>query len=65
VLTEDRAAREQARRWGLLVSGTIGILLTAVQDGRIVLAEGNSLLRQMVLQAHFRSPTLDLGLLLP
>jgi len=64
-LTDDRAARRQARQWGISLSGTIGVLLLAVQDGRLTLDEGNALLRQMIAQANYRSPTLDLGPLLP
>jgi predicted nucleic acid-binding protein len=65
MLTDDRAARHQARDWGIPFSGTIGVLLLAVQDGRLTLDEGNALLRQMVAQAHYRAPTMDLGVLLP
>ena len=65
VLTDDRAARRQAYRWRIPLAGTIGILLLAVQDNRLSLDEGNVLLRRMIVQAHYRSPTEDLGSLLP
>lgn len=62
-LTDDRAARRQARDWGIPLAGTIGVLLLAIQDGRLTLDEGNALLQQMIAQANYRSPTRDLGLL--
>jgi len=65
LLTDDWAARRQAKRWGVPLSGTVGVLLLAVQDGRLTLEEGNALLRHMIAQCNYRSPTTDLGLLLP
>ena len=63
-LTDDRAARQQAFEWGIPVSGTLGILLLAVEDGHIKVDEGNALLRDMILQARYHSPVTDLSVLL-
>jgi predicted nucleic acid-binding protein len=64
VLTDDRAAREQARAWNLLLSGTLGVLLLAIQDGRLPVDEGDILLGRMIQKANYRSPVTDLKLLL-
>jgi predicted nucleic acid-binding protein len=63
-LTDDRAARQQAFEWGIPVSGTLGVLLLAVEDGRVTVDEGNALLRSMVQQARYHSPVTDLSVLL-
>ena len=60
-LSDDRAARQQALSWNIPVSGTIGVLLLAIRDGRLTLGHGNALLREMVVRAHYRTPTMDLG----
>jgi predicted nucleic acid-binding protein len=64
-LTDDRAARQQAQIWNIPLSGTVGVLLLAIQDGRLSVDEGNALLRAMMDKAHYRSPTTDLRQLLP
>jgi len=64
-LTDDRAARQQAQLWGIPLSGTLGVLLLAIQDGRLSVDEGHALLRAMIDKAHYRSPTTDLRQLLP
>lgn len=64
-LTDDRAARRQAMTWNISYSGTIGVLLLAIRDGRLALGQGNALLREMVARANYRTPTMDLGDLLP
>lgn len=64
-LTDDRAARQQAQLWNIPLSGTIGVLLLAIQDGRLSVGEGNSLLQAMINKACYRSPTTDLRQLLP
>ena len=65
ILTDDRAARKQAIAWGIPLSGTIGVLLLAIQDGRLAVDEGNALLSEMIERANYRSPTTDLRSLLP
>lgn len=64
-LSDDRAARRQAIAWNIPLSGTIGVLLLAIRDGCLALAHGNTLLREMVARANYRTPTMDLGDLLP
>jgi len=63
-LTDDRLARRQARAWNLPLSGTMGLLLLAVQDKLVTLDEGNDLLRQMMVVARYRAPHTDLRLIL-
>ncbi len=60
VLTDDADARAVAGRYGIPVSGTVGVLVLAVRRGHLTLAEGNELLLEMVV-AGYRSPvgTLD------
>lgn len=64
LLSDDRAAREQAEAWNILPSGTLGVLLLAIQDGRLAIDEGNALLAEMIDRANYRSPTIDLNTLL-
>jgi predicted nucleic acid-binding protein len=64
ILTDDRAAREQARAWNLLLSGTLGVLLLAIRDGHLTVDAGNTLLGEMIERANYRAPTTDLNLLL-
>ncbi|MBN1936959.1 MAG: hypothetical protein JW934_20025 [Anaerolineae bacterium] len=64
-LSDDRAARLQAAAWHILTSGTLGVLLLAVQDRRLSIQDGNTLLGRMIEYAHYRSPVTDLKLLLP
>lgn len=60
-LSDDRAARQQALAWNIPVSGTIGVLLLAIRDGRLTIGRGNALLHEMVVRANYRTPTMDLG----
>lgn len=64
-LTDDRLARRQAEVWNLPFSGTMGLLLLAVQDKLLALDEGNQLLQQMIAVARYRAPHTDLRLFLP
>lgn len=64
ILTDDRAARKQAQAWNILVSGTLGVLVLAVQDERISVDEANDLLQGMVIHAKYRSPIMDIRQLL-
>jgi predicted nucleic acid-binding protein len=57
---DDAEARREAQRIGLTVTGSIGILVLNVRQGRLTLVEANALLEKMI--AHgYRSPasTLD------
>jgi predicted nucleic acid-binding protein len=59
-LTDDRAARKQAQAWEVIFSGTLGILVLAIQKGHVNIDEGNLLLRTMINHANYRSPVTDL-----
>jgi predicted nucleic acid-binding protein len=63
-LSDDRAARRLAERWKIAVSGTIGVLVAAVQTSLVSLDAANNTLRLMIDQANYRAPLTDLGLLL-
>lgn len=63
-LSDDRAARRQAEKWNIRVSGTLGILVAAVQAGWLPLAEANALLQMMIARANYRAPLTDLSVLL-
>ncbi|KCZ70981.1 putative nucleic acid-binding protein, contains PIN domain [Candidatus Methanoperedens nitroreducens] len=60
ILTDDFDARRFAQRTGIPVSGTIGVLVNAVDRGIISKEEGNELLNRMI-EKGFYSPfeTLD------
>ena len=55
LLTDDRVARREARRLGVPLSGTIGALVSLVDDHLLTLAEANHLLQQMI-AFGYRSP---------
>jgi predicted nucleic acid-binding protein len=60
ILTDDLDARRFAQRGGISVSGSIGILVKAIESGKISREQGNDLLRIMIVNG-FYSPveTLD------
>jgi len=60
VATDDADARRVARKHGLRLSGSLGILVLNTRRGAITLAKGNGLLEQLI-DLGFRSPvnTLD------
>ncbi len=55
ILTDDLQARRLARRLGLAVTGTVGILALSVEQGILDIADGDRLLHQMIEQGY-RSP---------
>ena len=63
LLTDDRAARTEATRLGVLVSGSLGCLVLAVERHLCSLAQANSWLQEMMRQGY-RSPVTDLTPLL-
>jgi predicted nucleic acid-binding protein len=63
LLTDDRAARTEATRLGILVSGSLGCLVLAVEHHLCSLAQANSWLQEMMRQGY-RSPVTDLTPLL-
>lgn len=57
---DDAKARQVAKRHGITITGTIGILVMNIRQGNLTLAEGNAILTDMIIQGY-RSPiaTLD------
>ena len=62
-MTDDRKARQVALDLGIKITGTLGILVVAVERRKIALEEANQLLKAMV-ESGYRSPVDDLGSLL-
>jgi len=63
LLTDDQRARKAARKLRVELSGTLGILVRAVEAGLIALDEGDILLQKMI-ERGYRSPYGSLRLLL-
>jgi predicted nucleic acid-binding protein len=63
LLTDDQAARREAMRLGIRLSGTLGCLLMAVERKICNLDQANMLLQSMI-TGGYRSPTADLSTLL-
>lgn len=64
LVTDDRRARTLARRLGVSVTGTIGVLVRLVRDGRLTHAAADMLLANMI-SAGFRSPIRHLDEAMP
>jgi len=62
-MTDDRKARQVALDLGIKITGTLGILVVAVERRKISLEEANRLLKAMV-ESGYRSPVDELGSLL-
>lgn len=60
LVTDDRRARTLARHLGVSVTGTVGVLVRLVRDGRLTYAAADILLVNMI-EAGFRSPIQHLG----
>ena len=52
---DDAGARREAQRFGLPITGSIGILVLNVRQGRLTRAEANALLDEMI-ALGYRSP---------
>jgi len=63
MLTDDRAARAEARLRQARFSGSIGCLVLAVERGLIPLAQANGWLEAMIAQGYY-APLTDLSLLI-
>jgi len=63
-LSDERAARRQAEKWNVPVSGTLGVLVTAIQQSRLSPDAANAVLQTMLDRANYRTPVTDLRLLL-
>lgn len=59
LLTDDRDARHEAMRQDIMVSGSIGCLVLAVERGHCTLPEADSWLAQMIEQGY-HAPLTDL-----
>lgn len=62
-LSDDKLARKTARAWGIVLSGTLGVLVQAVKRGLLTAEVGNELLQKM-LDRGYRSPYASLWPLL-
>ena len=60
LLTDDRVARREARRMGVSLSGTLGVLQSLVHEGQIPLEEADTALREMIARGY-RSPVPSLS----
>lgn len=63
VLTDDRDAREFARRLQIPLSGTLGVLVRLIDSNQLTVDQGDQLLREM-LAAGYRSPVTSLQAIL-
>lgn len=63
LLTDDRAARTEATRLGVPVSGSLGCLVLAIERHLCSLSQANSWLQEMIHQGY-HSPVTDLAPLL-
>jgi len=59
LLTDDSAAREEATRRRIRLSGSIGCLILAVERGLINLEQANEYLSEMI-RLGYRSPIIDI-----
>jgi len=62
-MTDDRKARQVALELGIKITGTLGILVVAVERRKITLEEANRLLAAMI-ENGYRSPVDELDSLL-
>jgi len=62
LVSDDLPARKWARKNGIEVTGTVGILLACVQRGYLGLAQANTLLAAMI-AAGYRAPVASLDAL--
>jgi predicted nucleic acid-binding protein len=60
---DDAVARREAQRFGLPITGSIGILVLNVRQGRLARSEANALLDEMI-ALGYRSPVPTLDALL-
>jgi predicted nucleic acid-binding protein len=59
LLTDDQAARREAKRLGIRFSGSVGCLILSVERGLCPLEQANTWLHEMI-QQGYRSPVTDL-----
>ncbi len=61
-LSDDKAARQQARVMNVVISGTLGILLSLVKQSQLPLVEADIILQQMIEKGYY-SPVASLSLI--
>ena len=57
--TDDKSARRAAKKWGIQVVGTLGILRTCVRQGLFSQSKAQTFLEQMIAAGYY-SPTQSL-----
>jgi len=62
-LSDDKLARKQARQWGIVLSGTLGVLVQAIKNKLLTTKAGNILVQEMIARGY-HSPYSDLQPLL-
>jgi len=60
IACDDAVARREAQRLGLIVTGTIGILVVNIRQTRLTIADGNAILAGLI-ALGYRSPLADLS----
>ena len=63
-MTDDRAARTQAKQLGISLSGSLGCLILAIEHHICTLEQANEWLARMIEEHKYRSPVSDLTPLL-
>lgn len=53
LLTDDMMARKEAYRSGIVVSGSLGVLVALIRNGDLTLVEGNALLQVFLTTGYF------------
>jgi predicted nucleic acid-binding protein len=59
IFSDDRDARRYARRQGLSISGTLGVLTFLIEGGHLTVAEADAHLQEMIVHGY-RSPVSSL-----
>lgn len=61
VVTDDGAARDVARERGVRFTGTIGVLISLVENDRVARATADRWLKRLVDETDYRSPSRELS----
>ncbi len=48
----DRVARRETRRWGVPLSGTIGVLVSLIEEEAVTPEEAGQVLQEMIALGH-------------
>lgn len=60
LVTDDGPARRLARETGVAVTGSIGVLISAVEDGRLSEADADRWLKRWIDETDYRAPSRDI-----